>query len=120
MKVIELDLPLPPTINHYYLSSGKRRYLSAEAKAFRLDVLRARATAGHTRLTGRLQLTAVLHMKTRGRADLDNRVKPLQDALQWAGIYDDDEQIDALIIVRGKVKKGGRCAVHLKELGDVV
>ena len=101
MKTIEFDVPLPPTVNHYYLTKGKKRFLSAEAKAFRLDVLRARSTAGYARLTGRLQLTAVLHMKTRGRADLDNRLKPLQDALQWAGFYDDDEQIDCLIIVRG-------------------
>jgi crossover junction endodeoxyribonuclease RusA len=37
----------------------------------------------------------------------------LWDALGDAGVFDDDEQIDVLMIERGEIKKGGGCLVML-------
>ena len=38
MKTLQLTLPLPPSVNNQYVTVGRRRVLSREAKAFRRDV----------------------------------------------------------------------------------
>jgi crossover junction endodeoxyribonuclease RusA len=62
---------------------------------------------------GRLALFASLYPPTRRTYDADNRIKALQDALQFAGVFDDDEQIDALAIFKEEVVKGGMCKVMI-------
>lgn len=119
---------LPPTVNHYYLNrkttikrgpkAGKSyvgRMLSEEAHAFRSEVLRA-SRAGHSgaaRLRGRLALGVLAQPPTGGAWDLDNRLKPLQDALTWAGVIEDDALFDLVAIGRGKIRAGGGCAIAI-------
>ena len=50
------------------------------------------------------------------RRDLDNLLKPTLDALQHAGVYEDDSQVDLLMTRRGGVVPGGRLAVRMTEL----
>src|SRR5687768_4611145 len=38
MKTLRVTLPLPPSVNNQYVTVGKRRVLSKEAKAFHRDV----------------------------------------------------------------------------------
>lgn len=45
------------------------------------------------------------------KRDLDNLVKATQDALQHAGCYENDCDIDGLRVERGDVIKGGRIKV---------
>ncbi len=42
----------------------------------------------------------VLHLKSKGRSDLDNYAKAMLDAMTGAGIWDDDSQVDKLEISR--------------------
>jgi len=49
------------------------------------------------------------------RRDLDNTVKSVADALQDAGIYLDDSQIDMLVARRREVVAGGRLDVRVTE-----
>ena len=51
----------------------------------------------------------------RRRRDLDNLQKPTLDALQHAGIYEDDSQIDLLVTQRCEVVPGGRLEIRLDE-----
>lgn len=40
------------------------------------------------------------------RRDLDNLLKAVLDGLGFAGVYDDDSQIDELLVIRRPVRKG--------------
>jgi crossover junction endodeoxyribonuclease RusA len=110
---IALRLPLPPSANHYWRSwvrPGSTRvmtYVSTEGKRFRGDV--AAAWVKHYQgwppepATARLRLTVTIAYPNRRKIDLDNRLKPLQDALTACGAWADDSQVDEIRIIRGPV-----------------
>lgn len=116
--MISFTLPISPSINHYFARRGKFTYLPAEVKAYRQEVADIVAAAGHPTLTGRLQVAIAVHMPSKRRSDLDNRAKGCLDALTHAGVWDDDEQVDHLIMVRREVIKGGMMKVVITELND--
>ena len=60
-------------------------------------------------------MTVTLHPPDHRRRDLDNSMKGLLDALEHAGVYADDSQIDELKIVRGDVMPGGACVLEITE-----
>ena len=62
-------------------------------------------------LEGRLSLHVSLCPPDRRQRDVDNVLKPLLDAMEHAGCYDNDNQIDELHIIRREVQKGGSCVV---------
>ncbi len=47
----------------------------------------------------------------RRRRDLDNIQKPVLDAMQHAGVYLDDSQVDLLVTRRCDVLPGGRLGI---------
>jgi crossover junction endodeoxyribonuclease RusA len=117
--VITFYLPMPPTINHYYGQSGKRKFISDAGKKFRAKVQEIVAHAGHAIIEGRVMLAVSIYPSSKRKQDLDNRLKPLQDALTHAGVWIDDEQIDVLHVVRREVVKGGYVTVVITELSAV-
>ena len=58
----------------------------------------------------------VLHPRSKKLMDIDNCIKPILDALQDAGVFDDDCQVQRLSITRGVQKKGGGCVVMLDRI----
>ncbi len=100
---------------------GCRVVLSREGRAFRKSAI-ARLSAGprprpggcpRTPLTERLAMRVVLHPPNRRGFDIDNRIKALADALEHAGIYENDGQIDHLEIDRGTICPGGCAEVEI-------
>ena len=114
--MIELNLPYPPSVNSYWGFSGSRRFLTKKANDFKLIVNLAskRARFG----ADKVGIEVVLHAPDRRRRDLDNSTKSLGDALQQAGVFDDDSQIDEWKISRGSVIKGGCCVVRIRSLQE--
>lgn len=112
-----LALPLPPTINHYWGRSGNRTFLSKKALDFR-QVVQDYAVDNKLQSFGdaRLEVHVCIYPATKARIDLDNRLKPLNDALMEAGLFDDDSQIDYLSVKRGEVVKAGKCIVYIEKL----
>lgn len=117
---VALTLPIPPSINHYYGANvnGSRRvvrYIKPAGKIFRKEVIVAASEyRGVFGGEDRLALRALLFLPAGG--DLDNRAKPLLDALQHAGVFPNDSQIDELHIKRGYRVRGGRCEVTIWRL----
>ena len=58
----------------------------------------------------------VLFPRDKRKIDIDNRIKCVLDALQDAGVFNDDFQVDELTIVRGKTIKGGGIRVLIEEI----
>jgi crossover junction endodeoxyribonuclease RusA len=107
-----LTLPLPPSINCYWRKSPRGMYITKEGKDFRQRVAEIVAERQAIKFgDARLCVALTLHMRDRRAADLDNRCKAIFDALEHAGVYDDDSQIDELFVARGEIVKGGRCQV---------
>ncbi len=99
-------LPWPPSVNHYWGTRGKIRFIGAAGKAFRQQA----AVAWYaTRQQGfgntRLAVSITAHAPDRRRRDLDNLCKAALDALAHARAYEDDSQIDRLTVERGEVRK---------------
>ena len=112
--MIKLVLPFPPTVNHMWGFAGKRKFLKKEAHEFHRIVQEA-AIEANAKISGRLAIFIALYAPTKRKYDIDNRVKAIQDALEFAGVFLDDEQIDFLFVVRREPVKGGLCKVLLVE-----
>lgn len=113
---IQLLLPYPPSVNHYWGQSGKQRFIGAKGKAFRLAVAEECATQGINGLEGRLAIHVALFPPDKRKRDVDNVLKSLLDACEHAGCYESDSQIDELHIVRQEVRPGGGCTVLIHTL----
>jgi crossover junction endodeoxyribonuclease RusA len=101
-------------VNHAWGQCGTRKYLKKAGLEFRERVQEAVIEQGQ-KLTGRLAIFLMLHAPTKRKYDIDNRIKPVQDALELAGVFDDDEQIDIVWAQRGEIIKGGLCRVVVVE-----
>ena len=103
MQTFQTILPWPPSVNATYRAHGGRVILSTRYRRWRKAVADVFASlAGPRGFEGRVAVRLVLRAGTRRAYDLDNRVKPVQDALVHAGILGDDEQVDRLEVVRGR------------------
>ncbi len=102
-SVLRLELPWPPTANHYtgYRVAGKKggkqfvqAYPTAQAKEFHRNVqaivMRDRAARGWV---CPLKMSFWTYPPDRRKRDTSNLFKMLEDALQRAGVFADDYQI---------------------------
>jgi len=111
-RLVMIDLPWPPSVNHYWKARGKRRFLSAKANAWMKEaaflVQQARRSLS---FTGPVAVVAFLHPPDRRVRDIDNTAKPLLDALVKGGLIKSDYQVSLLLLKREEVLKGGRARV---------
>lgn len=118
--MIEIELPFPPSLNAYYRHPSKgplagRHLISAKGREYRSEVIRRIAPLNYS-ARGRLAVVITCHAPDKRRRDLDNILKGLNDALTHAGLWDDDEQIDDLRIIRGANVSGGKVVVSVREI----
>ena len=116
--MISITLPYPPSVNHYWRQFRGRAILSAKGRAYRVAVLAAVLEAGRPRVEGRLSIEIRLTMPDRRKRDLDNVQKAILDGLGHAGVYEDDSQIDRILVERGAVDPPGCANVTLTEIRE--
>ena len=111
--MLELELPYPPSVNHYYRRVGPRTLISRQGRAYRDQVCALLAAAGVRPLAGPLQVQVEVFPPDRRRRDLDNTQKALLDSLQHGGAYGDDSQIVKLEIEKRGPTPGGKVIVRI-------
>ena len=114
--MIILELPFPPSTNHSHHYGSGRKFLSKKTKEFRERVQEIVIESKAEKIEGRLSLFVALFPPDKRKRDIGNYEKQTTDALMNTGLFDDDEQIDTIMIVRQEVIKGGKCVVVIKEI----
>ena len=119
--VVNLDLPYPPSVNHYY---GRNRNggvrIKGAGKMFRhhVAIIVKQSLRGHRIIDGPIHISILMYPPDRRKRDIDNILKALFDALQHAGVYKDDSQIIKMNIAKEQVVKGGAINVIISTLKD--
>lgn len=99
--MINITLPWPPSINHYYIRTNKGVIINAKGCEYRKHVYYACLKfQKFFAKEDRLSLSIIAHPPDKRRRDLDNLIKVVQDSLQHAKVFPDDSQIDELLIRR--------------------
>lgn len=113
------ELPYPPSVNRIWRQHAGRTLLSREGRDYRAMVAQKLSKSGINRpaypLTGRIEITVDIFPPDRRRRDIDNVQKALFDAMQHAGLYEDDSQIDRITLNRRNPVAGGSVTIWLTE-----
>ncbi len=123
LRTLTFVLPMPPSVNALYgQAANGAKFLLPEQRQFRSAVIGI--VRGVMRgpdeiaapLAGRLEVRSTYYFANRRRTDVSNREKALLDALEHAGAYHDDCQIDRHIIERIIACGDEKCAVTIVEI----
>ena len=134
MKMIELTLPWPPSVNHYKKIGGlvrtktgklyQQRRDTNETKMFYWNVYQGvKKLKPYTEYCfseeARLFVTIRLFPPHNLNFDIDNRLKVCIDSLQYAKIMPNDNQIDKLLVTREPFYENGKTMVKVEEIHGV-
>ncbi len=131
--MIELELPWPPSVNHYKrvgrtitTKNGKmyqQRVNTQETKTFYYEVwLKVKSWNAINRKnlplgsTIDLCLYVDLYPPDKRRRDIDNPIKVLLDSLVKGELIKDDSQISRLLIERRGIIDQGKVVVRIEEI----
>ena len=125
--MIGFELPFPPSVNHTWMrGKGNRLYSCAKVKDFhklasvRINTVKTLFNSLEFPIKGRLRVIVVLNEKNRLRRDMDNYTKSVFDACTKNGLWEDDSQIDELIIRRGVIDKDNpNVFIHIEGMTHV-
>lgn len=106
----EVDLPFPPTENHYYTVARGRKILSTAGHRYltQLAIILPRPAKP---MDGPVGFIMGIWWPDKRRRDLANYTKPVCDALSRAGVYHDDSQIKHFLLYEAGFRKHGQ--VHV-------
>jgi crossover junction endodeoxyribonuclease RusA len=113
--VVELDIPYPPSINHYFSYYQGRPVLSKEARAYRSQVRRIAIAKGLKPLMVPIAIRIDIAPPDDRRRDCDNVQKAVIDALQHAGVFWDDSQVVWLLSIKHQSKPNGNVKVQIDD-----
>lgn len=92
--MITLTIPRPPSLNGIYANRSGGRLKTSEYKKWRevaaweIKAQRPKPFIGN--------ITVSLEVGKPRRGDIDNRIKPVLDALQEAGVIENDSKVDKI------------------------
>jgi len=111
--MIELTLPVPPSVNHYYVRTKYGMAIGKEGKAYREKVYLEvkNKYPRHTTFDRKVSVLIDFVPGSKRRRDVDNVLKCLLDSFEKAEIYSNDFQVNVLLIKRLEPQKDNG---HLK------
>lgn len=111
----ELEIPFPPSINHFFSYYQGRPVLSKDARTYRHQVRRIAIAKGIKPKMGPLAVRIDITPPDDRRRDCDNVQKSVLDALQHAGAFWDDSQIVWLLSIKHPSQSTGSVHVQFDE-----
>ncbi|MBQ4315548.1 MAG: RusA family crossover junction endodeoxyribonuclease [Lentisphaeria bacterium] len=115
--MITLELPFPPSVNHYYRHVGPRVLISREGRNYRERVASLIKAEKLNKLGGDVELRVQLYPPDRRRRDVDNVLKVLLDTFTIGGLYNDDSQVKRLAIEKLEpMPPDGLAIIRIKEI----
>jgi len=98
---VRVILPEPPSLNAMTATDfrTRRRFKTKAYSDWRAEAVRA---LGDCPPLGKGPFRVVLELPAKCRKDIDNCNKPVLDALQVAGVIDDDRHVHDLRVYKGK------------------
>lgn len=114
---MQITLPWPPSVNTYWRhpTTGKlagRHLISEQGRKYREAVRALVLESGRReKFTGPLSVHIEAFPPDRRRRDLDNILKSILDSLTYAGVWEDDYQVEELSIRRATI--GGMVKVTI-------
>ena len=119
-KIAEFELnSLPPTVNNLYGRLRRSVYKKPSVRKWQNETIEYLSGAWKHKpaLTKELELRIEFTSKDHRKWDIDNRIKPLQDCLERAGIIKNDRQIEKLQVER-KYGEQDRTRIQILEYCD--
>ena len=113
-----LELPYPPSVNHYFSFVRGRPVLAKDVRVYRQLVRQCVRSSGWPVALGPLAVRLDLFPPDLRRRDCDNAQKPILDALQQAGAFVDDSQVVWLLTVKSTVVAGGKVIVQIRTIDE--
>jgi crossover junction endodeoxyribonuclease RusA len=115
MDILRFELPYPPSINHYYIRTPRGVILGAKGKKYRRDVGFILHKHRNSFSTNALSVTINVFPPDKRKRDLDNILKCLLDSMEHANVYENDNQIDMLTVIRRQRVPGGSVQIWISE-----
>lgn len=124
MPYFDIVLPYPPTLNTGWRCLAGKMVLAKRQRIFRRVVAERVAAIQRDKDKPyqpmgllRCAVEVSVYPPTKRRYDLDNLAKPLLDALMHAGVFEDDSQVQQLLLTKGDIDKPlGSCFVIVQAL----
>lgn len=110
-----IDLPMPPSANAIWRKKRGGMYLSAEYQAWKRSCNQlCMMNRWHKQpVIGPYELTVTIdRAELRKGSDLGNREKPVSDFLQSAGIIENDNQAERIVLTWGLAPLGCRVTIE--------
>jgi len=98
MSTVTIELPYPPSVNHYYRHVGPRVLISRVGRLYRERVAARIYEAGINKFRSAVFLSIQAYPPDYRRRDADNLLKSCLDALTFGGLYEDDSLVKKLLV----------------------
>ena len=112
-----IQLPWPPTVNHYYTVARNRKILSERGRLYKKYCCACMMAQGIEKLgkdDAPFTVAILARPPDRRKRDLDNLLKPILDSLVDYGAIPDDSMIDDIRIQRFNPVKDGQIEVQIR------
>jgi crossover junction endodeoxyribonuclease RusA len=119
---IELELPYPPTLNHYRTPVTRKRkggksyatlITTPDGEKYKKSLWQHIGKVYNIDYDVHVSIT--LYPKTKAKYDVDNFLKALLDGLTECKVWLDDSQVASLYVEKGEVVKGGKVFVKISK-----
>lgn len=118
MNSLDLILPFPPSANRYWRVFQGRVIKSVEAREYQKRVRLIALKHQHAFKKERLRVEIECYPPDKRARDLDNQLKILIDALEFAQVFENDSQIDELFIKRCEPVTDGLMKIKILTLSS--